>query len=138
MDSIDHISSLVADIPSWLLILDEQNEQIGSRQSELALLAASDSEASFSSPRRLKNKGSAESLQPKADDRLTEEDEEEALVLNHENRDTIPGEARKENGALAATGHVRTSSSCHATPQSPRMMQRNMSPSNKKGRCPVD
>lgn len=132
MDSIDHISSLVSDIPSWLLILDEQNEQIGSRQSELALLAASDSEQSFSSPRRLKNKGSAESLRPKADDRLTEEDEEEALVLNHENRDTIPGEARKENGALAATGHVRTSSSSHATPQSPRMMQRNMSPSNKK------
>lgn len=136
MDSIHHINSLVTDIPSWLLILDEQNEQIGRRQSELARVAGASLDRSFSSTRSLRNKGSAESLRPAADDRLAEEDEEEARQ-SHDNEDSMTGEAQKESGTLAAASKARKSCSPKATSQRPRTLQRNMSAS-KKGSKSVD
>lgn len=134
MDPIEHLTSLIINIPSWLLILDEQKEQLGRRQAELARLSGEVSSSDHShgtSSRSLKNKGSAESLRPKANQRLDEENEE--AIASDANEDTATVEELKKENILSSK-KVRSKS--QNTPRSPQALQRQPSNSN-KSKLPV-
>jgi len=130
MDPLDHLTSLITNVPSWLLILDEQKDQLGRRQAELARISESSqhhpSISLGTSSRSLKNKGSAESLRPRANTRLEEQDEEAIYSDGNENGNPVEG-LKNENGLSAQTKQ----SNSHPAPENLRASQRKASGSNK-------
>lgn len=140
MDHLDHLTSLITDIPSWLVILDEQKDQIGHRQAELAHLSASslDQSATLQGPsaRSLRNKGSTESLRPKLEGRLEEEDEE--AIVNDDTEGAHIGESPKKEDVQERT--ARSSSTPKVppitTPRSPQLLQKKAS-NSKNGTRPA-
>lgn len=130
MDPLEHLTSLITNVPSWLLILDEQKDQLGRRQAELARISESSqhhhSTTNGTFSRSLRNKGSAESLRPRANTRLEEQDEE--AIDSDGNEDGNPvEEIKSENIWSAKTMRSHT----HPIPQNPRDSQRKTSSSNK-------
>lgn len=86
--AMDALRNLANNIPDWQRRLDDLNGQIERRQAELGAISGTDA-TSITSPRSLRNKGSAESLKPK-DDGPMHPDLEVALVSSRSPRKGQP------------------------------------------------